>query len=165
MPRDVLPIEPGYSRELTERRRSDVRRVEIIRRSRIRRVRLERVGDVHRLDSTVAEDRREDVEPDIDSAGAAIGHPPRRKPANPALLAPSHRLGGGAEAIRAPGLDLAENEERAPADDEVELTTRPAMVPLDHGEPKPAEIVGGEIFSGAAQHLRCVHAHNASDRV
>jgi len=86
------------------------------------------------LDLT-AQDRSH-IEPQFGRAtsksGSALTEPAGGQAPNARLLSQRHRLEGLTKSPPATGLDLAENERRSPAEDEVQLALAAAPVALDH---------------------------------
>ena len=104
-------------------------------------------------------DNGDDIEADVDRPGPAMTEPDGREAPEPRLLRVVDGLGRLAPSIRATRLDLAEDEQRPPASDDVDLATLAAKVPIQDPEPHlPIETLGGMLSciteTGSRVHTR-----------
>jgi hypothetical protein len=110
------------------------------------------------LDPAVASHSRDNIEANVDSPRALVGHPPSREPSQPLLFHGMNGLRGNAPAVGAARLYLAEDQHAAATEDEIDFTTRPPVVALHELESEPPVMPCREILSGAAQRIARVHA-------
>jgi hypothetical protein len=116
------------------------------------------VGDVFYLDPAVANHGRDDIETNLNSPRALVGHPPGREPSQPPLFHGMNGLRRNAPAVGTARLYLAEDQHAAATEDEIDFTTRSPVVTLHNLESEPPVMPCCEILSGAAQRVARVHA-------
>lgn len=116
------------------------------------------------LGTTVADDSRDDIEPDLYRSRTVLRQPHGRGAPDPRLLRRRHGLRGKPPPIRSPGLDLAEHDQTRLPSDQIHLDATRAEVARDVETLRLVES-GGGILTISAEQGASVHARDANERL